>query len=286
MKKSIITLSLLSVFALTACGGGGSSTGIHKKTVGSKPINQTIEDSTKKPNPPSTKKDNTKEDKKQDKPDIISGNYLVGASRNNVGYTSFSLRGKDLNYIEMFGNKIPLSDPAAKPVDGWNHIGNGLVSSSEQLQYARHGAFQHGSEVYIFAQGEKAQSVPSTGKFTYEGHATLITVEGKDVFKDLKEGETKLLVRPTTSTFEIDFGKKSLVGSIGVGSGYNILLQANIDGVTFRRFGALRDYNVTGEFYGKNGEELAGTYSLDDKVSGTFGAKQVNKSSENKSSQP
>lgn len=290
--KSISALSLLSIFALTACGGGGSSGS--GKTEPAKPINNMknpapVTTTESKPTPQITKPvtQGPKEPTKQPEattyqPDTIHGNYLVGASRNNTGYTSFPLSGKNLDYLTIYGRKIPLFDPAQKPVDGWNTIGNGFVSSKEQLSYSRHGAFQHGSDIYIFAQGESSEKVPTQGKFTYQGEATIITVQGKDVFPDLKDKETRLLVTDTTSHFDVDFGQKSVVGSIKVEEGKNIILHADIKGTKFENWGGFNDLDVNGAFYGKNAEELAGTYSLDSKLSGTFGAKRIESKPEEK----
>lgn len=161
-----------------------------------------------------------------------------------------------------------------------------MVSSKEQLSYARHGAFQHGENVYIFAQGERTEKMPTSGHFSYEGQATILTVQGKEVFPDLKDKETRLLVEETTSYFDVDFGKKSVVGSIKLGEGRNILLEADIKGSKFTRWGGFKDYDVAGEFYGKNAEELAGTFYLLDKVSGTFGAKRKEEPSEEKPHSP
>lgn len=264
MKKLMKLFSLSTItLVLVGCGGGG---GGGSESSSPKPVNHT--NTIKQPTSEVKADDTHTTEISTPKEAKVKGAYIIGADRDNVGFTSFSLSGDKLDVLDAFPSSIPLVDPAYILKDGWYKIGNGVVNSSELLQYVRHGAVEDKRGVYIFAQGEKAENIPTSGKFTYKGHATLVSVLDK-------EDKGLQVVYGLDSTFDVDFDKKSLIGSIG-GSpeGKNIVFDADIKGDKFSKWGGLSGVSVDGAFYGKDASELGGTYLLRDVASGTFGAKR------------
>ncbi|KAE9533722.1 hypothetical protein A1D25_07645 [Ursidibacter arcticus] len=291
MKLSNISaMSLLSVFVLTACGGGSgggngnSSTSSTSSTNSTgKALNNIPENTNKapennhqnpetKPNDSGTEKSEPKvEDKK------IEG-YRLDAKRGDSGDFSWSLKGNDLNYLSVWGKKIPLIELGSEPNEkGWYSVGfnkQGLISSNQQLTYTRHGVFQPvtSNDVYIFAQGEKATEVPTMGAYNYKGQATMVYVDNNDANKILRLAEYP-------AEFIADFGKKELLGAISLLDQQNnvLPLTAEINGDKFKHWGGFDGVYVEGQFYGPQASELGGIYYKRDKFSGTFGAKKQEK---------
>lgn len=268
----LATLSL--IFALTACSSGGSS---DSPALVNKSTNTNTVNSQGSSNSPSTipSASNSEQEASQSiptqtpsTPKPVHGHYLVGADRNSVGLTAFSLSSDRLEILDHF-NSIPLSDPSQSPADGYYKIGNGIVNDSSFLKETKFGIVENG-RVYIFAQGNRTTDMPTSGTASYTGEAILVAVDKEDEFK-------RLGYFTVPAKFNADFGQKQLIGSLQLmelGADGNVVFDAEIKGDKFSNWGDIDGIDVNGAFYGKNASELGGVLLKRDLFSGSFGAKK------------
>lgn len=138
------------------------------------------------------------------------------------------------------------------------------VVSGRHMNYAKYGSYKDiagtGNE-YVFYQGQQtaANKVPSTGMATYQGRSTLVCGSCADN-RDING----------TSQFTVDFGNKSITGSL-THPNTTVNLAATINGNSFT--GAKDGFTTTGGFFGPNAEEISGVFTnQSQKISGAFGA--------------
>ena len=155
---------------------------------------------------------------------------------------------------------------------------NGLtITSGQTLSYMRFGARTNqnittnindiGTNHYAFAIGNitptsGADAVPTTGKAAYEGLATL--------------GHSNTTFGKGTSSFNVDFGAKTINGSVTNGP-FTVPLAGTINGASFN--GEKDGIAMQGNFYGPKAAELGGIFkgelvegSSFTPVLGSFGA--------------
>ena len=119
---------------------------------------------------------------------------------------------------------------------------------------------------YIVSLGKNATaSMPVSGTATYEGKAIHVYADNGKVLNAATVGN---------ATFQANFADKTLTGKItpnrNVGE---VNLSATISGNTFK--GSLDGASTKGGFYGKNADELTGTYVNEQKYYlGAFGAER------------
>ncbi|CWP07160.1 protein Ex13L [Neisseria meningitidis] len=116
----------------------------------------------------------------------------------------------------------------------------------------------------LFVQGQPTEALPE-GKAKYQGkvlHFRSRNVTDKTDWLD--EGSSYR----TTGTFtaEVDFGQKSVNGTINSGDGVYMgtkKFTATIEGSGFKGgWNTKEQGDVEGKFYGSNGDEMAGRYSF------------------------
>ena len=120
---------------------------------------------------------------------------------------------------------------------------------------------------YIVSLGKNATaSMPVSGTVAYEGKA---------VHSYANNGKGLNTVTDGNATFQANFADKTLTGKIiPKGEGLNeVNLSATISGNTFE--GDLNGTSTEGGFYGKNADELTGTYVNEQEYYlGAFGAER------------
>jgi len=162
--------------------------------------------------------------------------------------------GVTLNSKLIIGNGY--GDGVKRVVGGTkNNIRWGFVNSSNL------------KNSYIVAAGKNATaSMPMSGTVVYEGKA---------VYGYAKDGNAINTVTDGDATFQANFADKTLTGKI-IPKGEaldEVNLSATISGNTFE--GSLDSTSTKGGFYGKNADELTGTYVNEQKYYlGAFGAER------------
>ncbi|WP_274584768.1 Slam-dependent surface lipoprotein [Neisseria leonii] len=228
-------LSVAAVFGLAACGSGGGSapatTSTPSQTAPSKPA---VPSKPTTPVPPAA--------------GAVSGNYLKNGA---VQQTNGSSR----DVLVVDGKEIALVSPGVIS-GGFTNL-NGNVVSGSHMSYARYGSVAADGTRYTFAQGAPTADMPANGVATYNGLALHI--------QNGQQPNTR-----GTSRFTVDFGQKTLSGTIS-GVGTDVDLQGAISGNTFQ--GTHNGTAVSGGFYGPGAAELSGTYRNSAQgFEGAFGA--------------
>ena len=260
MKISQLSILVLTVFAVAACSSSGSS-------------------STTKPSTgtPTTKPSNNQNNKPGNNQGaggadaVVSGNILkidqnnkkdslvVNKPHSSTAVNTLEVDGQKFDIMLLTGPFLHMQDHTYKrDVGGTN------------LSYSRFGMItlrEKGID-YLFAQGTETKNMPTTGIAKYQGRAVY---GNRELDKDA--GKESYNMMPANSSFDVDFGKKTVTGTISNAEKKfaDISLSAKIDG---NRFEGVKDnYTTKGGFYGPDAAEMAGTFvSKDYKSGGAFGA--------------
>ena len=121
----------------------------------------------------------------------------------------------------------------------------------------------------LFYNGAPTQNMPVTGLASYKGDSIILS---DDISDDSDEVAGQ-------SSFDVDFGAKTLSGSITANNAPTINVSANISGNSFEgtaKSTKLTDGAVEGKFYGNNAVELGGLAKANDNSwgAGFVGKKQ------------
>lgn len=270
--KHTLLLTVLSV-ALAACGSGGGSGG------GSGDSNSSSNSSSNSPAP-----NNSSNKKVELKKDKVTGLSFTG--NNSIFFDSYE-RDNNIDKLSVRGKDIPLVGSDMIRNDGWLQDAKSTTSGvttrmiGDNLKNARYGLVvdQMSHEGILFAQGRETdvENIPASGSARYEGQH-LIEVDNKDN----KFSNAKYYLVTGKATLDVNFGDKTISGAFEVpaedGKGKaDLPFNAQIKGNKFSNEDAssVRSLRVSGGFYGKNAEEVAGVYNNFNRYGGAFGAKKV-----------
>jgi hypothetical protein len=270
--KHTLLLTVLSV-ALAACGSGGGSGD------GSGDSNSSSNSSSNSPAP-----NNSSNKKVESKKDKVTGLSFTG--NNSIFFDSYE-RDNNIDKLSVRGKDIPLIGSDMIRNDGWLQDAKSTTSGvttrmiGDNLKNARYGLVvdQMSNEGILFAQGRETdvENIPANGSARYEGQH-LIEVDNKDN----KFSNAKYYLVTGKATLDVNFGDKTISGAFEVpakdGKGKaDLPFNAQIKGNKFSNEAAssVRSLRVSGGFYGKNAEEVAGVYNNFNRYGGAFGAKKV-----------
>ena len=270
--KHTLLLTVLSV-ALAACSGGGSGSGDNNTNANISNNNSF----SPAPNNSSNKKVESKKDK-------VTGLSFTG--NNSIFFDSYE-RDNNIDKLSVRGKDIPLVGSDMIRNDGWLQDAKSTTSGvttrmiGDNLKNARYGLVvdQMSHEGILFAQGRETdvENIPASGSARYEGQH-LIEVDNKDN----KFSNAKYYLVTGKATLDVNFGDKTISGAFEVpaedGKGKaDLPFNAQIKGNKFSNEDAssVRSLRVSGGFYGKNAEEVAGVYNNFNRYGGAFGAKKV-----------
>lgn len=252
MKNTFALMATLSALTLTACGGGGGSdspVSVNPQTNGGNNVVPLSYDYAIFENGERVDENNSEPTYPQNRLNIMN------------------LDGRNLEILPtgVTGSIVSLEDKSKgirKTVGG-------------NLSYARYGIISYDKEKkdYVFYQSIASETsiIPKTGTATYKGYAVAIRPSDREISKG-------------TSSFNVDFDKKTLTGEIKTEKFGNFVFnQGEIH--KYNNFSLKGDKNLlgTGEFAGKNAEEITGYFSQKEDRSynpskndiyGTFGAKK------------
>lgn len=263
--KHTLLLTALSV-ALAACsGGGGSGSSAGNNNTGSQP-------------------NKIKHEKVEHKKDKVTGVSFSG--NNTFSFTSYE-RNNDINKLEISGKDIPLVEANMVRNNGWltdrslNTSGGTTRMIGDNLTNARYGFVidQTARKAVLFAHGKETNvaNVPTSGSARYEGQHVIEVDNKSNVFSN-----TKYYLATGKATLDVNFSDKTVAGELEVPSNGgkstdSLPFNAKINGNKFSNEGSLtlKTVHVSGGFYGKNAEEVAGVYNNFNSFGGAFGAKKV-----------
>ena len=152
--------------------------------------------------------------------------------------------------------------------------GTRIIASDSGLSYSRFGAY-FGLDKTDAEIANGAQATPTNYLFSMGQVTTNMPTTGTAVYNGLSLGSsTGNLYERGTSTFNVDFGSKTISGTV-TNDAYSADLRGTISGAAFS--GTHNGVNMSGNFYGPNAAELGGVYngtSNGRSVVGSFGAKR------------
>lgn len=264
--KHTLLLTTLSV-ALAACGSGGGSGNSNSNNT-STPVNK------------------TKTEKVEHKKDKLAVTGVSFAGNDTFLFTSYE-RNNDINKLNIRGKEIPLVESNMVRNNGWLTDGRSTTSGGttrmigDNLTNARYGFVidQTARKAVLFAHGKETNvaNVPTSGSARYEGQHVIEVDNKSNVFSN-----TKYYLATGKATLDVNFSDKTVAGALEVPSNGgkstdSLPFNAKINGNKFSNEGSLtlKTVHVSGGFYGKNAEEVAGVYNNFNTLGGAFGAKKI-----------
>ena len=267
MKNAIVKFSLtaLAAFTLAACGSsGGSSDNTAAASHDQK--TQVTPSKTNLPTQNSTKANQT----------VTGSAVVISGQDDKVQVKNVKFNDANINQLEVDGQKITLTQPGFYS-GGWQRIKNRIndtaVCCGKYANVRMGVSLSNGpaEDDILFYKGIPTQNMPVTGLASYKGDSIILSDDiDDDSDEDAVAGQ---------SSFDVNFGAKTLSGSITANNVPTINISANISGNSFEgtaKSTKLTDGAVEGKFYGNNAVELGGLAKANDNSwgAGFVGKKQ------------
>ena len=261
MKNSIVKFSLtaLAAFTLAACGSSGGSSD-NTAAPSNEQKTQATPSKTNLPTQNSTKANQT----------VTGSAFVISGQDDKVQVKNVKFNNANINQLEVDGQKITLTYPGIY-AGSWQRINNTAVCCGKYANVRMGVSLSNGptEKDILFYNGAPTQNMPVTGLASYKGDSIILSDDiGDD--SDAVAGQ---------SSFDVDFGAKTLSGSITANNVPTINISANISGNSFEgtaKSTKLTDGAVEGKFYGNNAVELGGLAKANDNSwgAGFVGKKQ------------
>ena len=261
MKNAIVKFSLtaLAAFTLAACGSSGGSSD-NTAAPSNEQKTQATPSKTNLPTQNSTKANQT----------VTGSAFVISEQDNKVQVKNVKFNNANINQLEVDGQTITLTYPGIY-AGSWQRINNTAVCCGKYANVRMGVSLSNGptEKDILFYNGAPTQNMPVTGLVSYKGDSIILSDDiGDD--SDAVAGQ---------SSFDVDFGAKTLSGSITANNAPTINISANISGNSFEgtaKSTKLTDGAVEGKFYGNNAVELGGLAKANDNSwgAGFVGKKQ------------
>ncbi|TNH09639.1 Slam-dependent surface lipoprotein [Testudinibacter sp. TR-2022] len=245
-----LSLTALCLGLITACGGSsGSGGGGDNSGNTATPVNDNTTSPTTNVDTPSTPNTETNNTTGQVAKIFVDGE----ASKINI----IDLTSPNLNTITIDGQTIQVMSGIY--AGGWSNIREGNVTTTVccgKYDSAKIGFYDLGEDApaYLFYNGTVTakNDIPQSGVATYTGDSLIFPGVTDENLPDQIKG---------TSTFNADFGNKTLSGSLDSAQA-TVTVNAKINENTLSGTATSSvdpgTANVDGKFYGNNAKQLAG----------------------------
>ena len=261
MKNTIVKFSLtaLAAFTLAACGSSGGSSD-NTAAPSNEQKTQATPSKTNLPTQNSTKANQT----------VTGSAVVISGQDDKVQVKNVKFNNANINQLEVDGQTITLTYPGIY-AGSWQRINNTAVCCGKYANVRMGVSLSNGptEKDILFYNGIPTQNMPVTGLASYKGDSIILSDDISDD-SDAVAGQ---------SSFDVDFGAKTLSGSITANNVPTINISANISGNSFEgtaKSTKLTDGAVEGKFYGNNAVELGGLAKANDNSwgAGFVGKKQ------------
>mgnify|MGYP002754594741 CR=1 FL=1 len=205
MKNAIVKFSLtaLAAFTLAACGSGGGGSD-NTAASSNEQKTQMTPSKTNQPTPNSTEANQNQT--------FTGSAFVVSEQDDKVQVKNVKFNDANINQLEVDGQKITLTYPGVYS-GGWQRVKNRIndtdVCCGIKYQNVRMGvSLSNGpaEDDILFYNGAPTQNMPVTGLASYKGDSIILSDEiSDDSDEDTVAGQ---------SSFDVDFGAKTLSGSI------------------------------------------------------------------------
>ena len=262
MKNAIVKFSLtaLAAFTLAACGSSGGGSSDNTAAPSNEQKTQATPSKTNLPTQNSTKANQT----------VTGSAFVISEQDDKVQVKNVKFNDANINQLEVDGQKITLTYPGIY-AGSWQRINNTAVCCGKYANVRMGVSLSKGptEKDILFYNGAPTQNMPVTGLASYKGDSIILSDDISDD-SDAVAGQ---------SSFDVDFGAKTLSGSITANNVPTINISANISGNSFEgtaKSTKLTDGAVEGKFYGNNAVELGGLAKANDNSwgAGFVGKKQ------------
>ena len=245
MKNAIVKFSLtaLAAFTLAACGSSGGSSD-NTAAPSNEQKTQATPSKTNLPTQNSTKANQT----------VTGSAIVISGQDDKVQVKNVKFNDANINQLEVDGQKITLTYPGIY-AGSWQRINNTAVCCGKYANVRMGVSLSKGptEDDILFYNGIPTQNMPVTGLASYKGDSIILSDDiGDDSDEDAVAGQ---------SSFDVDFGAKTLSGSITANNAPTINISANISGNSFEgtaKSTKLTNGAVEGKFYGNDAAELGG----------------------------
>ena len=263
MKNAIVKFSLtaLAAFTLAACGSSGGSS----DNTAAPSNEQKTQATPSKTNLPT--QNSTKANQNQT---FTGSAFVISEQDDKVQVKNVKFNNANINQLEVDGQTITLTYPGIY-AGSWQRINNTAVCCGKYANVRMGVSSSNGptEKDILFYNGAPTQNMPVTGLASYKGDSIILSDDISDD-SDAVAGQ---------SSFDVDFGAKTLSGSITANNVPTINISANISGNSFEgtaKSTKLTDGAVEGKFYGNNAVELGGLAKANDNSwgAGFVGKKQ------------
>ena len=263
MKNTIVKFSLtaLAAFTLAACGSSGGSSD-NTAAPSNEQKTQMTPSKTNQPTPNSTEANQNQT--------FTGSAFVISEQDDKVQVKNVKFNDANINQLEVDGQKITLTYPGIY-AGSWQRVNNTAVCCGKYANVRMGVSLSNGptEKDILFYNGAPTQNMPVTGLASYKGDSIILS---DDISDDSDEVAGQ-------SSFDVDFGAKTLSGSITANNAPTINVSANISGNSFEgtaKSTKLTDGAVEGKFYGNNALELGGLAKANDNSwgAGFVGKKQ------------
>ena len=263
MKNAIVKFSLtaLAAFTLAACGSSGGSS----DNTAAPSNEQKTQATPSKTNLPT--QNSTKANQNQT---FTGSAFVISEQDDKVQVKNVKFNNANINQLEVDGQTITLTYPGIY-AGSWQRINNTAVCCGKYANVRMGVSLSKGptEKDILFYNGAPTQNMPVTGLASYKGDSIILSDDISDD-SDAVAGQ---------SSFDVNFGAKTLSGSITANNVPTINISANISGNSFEgtaKSTKLTDGAVEGKFYGNNAVELGRLANANDNSwgAGFVGKKQ------------
>lgn len=264
MKNSIVKFSLtaLAAFTLTACGSSGGGSSDNTAAASHDQKTQVTPSKTDLPTSNSTEANQNQT--------FTGSAFVISEQDDKVQVKNVKFNNANINQLEVDGQTITLTYPGIY-AGSWQRINNTAVCCGKYANVRMGVSLSNGptEKDILFYNGIPTQNMPVTGLASYKGDSIILS---DDIGDDSDEVAGQ-------SSFDVNFGAKTLSGSITANNAPTINISANISGNSFEgtaKSTKLTDGAVEGKFYGNDATELGGLAKANDNSwgAGFVGKKQ------------
>ena len=264
MKNSIVKFSLtaLAAFTLAACGSSGGGSSDNTAAASHDQKTQVTPSKTDLPTSNSTEANQNQT--------FTGSAFVISEQDDKVQVKNVKFNNANINQLEVDGQTITLTYPGIY-AGSWQRINNTAVCCGKYANVRMGVSLSNGptEKDILFYNGIPTQNMPVTGLASYKGDSIILS---DDIGDDSDEVACQ-------SSFDVNFGAKTLSGSITANNAPTINISANISGNSFEgtaKSTKLTDGAVEGKFYGNDATELGGLAKANDNSwgAGFVGKKQ------------
>lgn len=279
MKKHALGVLTLAVGSLlTACGGGSGSSGVVRDALlDSKPMvnNNTTNNGANNNVPENGSPENGSPENNNTNTNDLNENITPPLQLKTTKYGQVIAQPKGQSVSEDMLKEIPnVSDIKTLIINGHKFslgtVGDyaGVDKHTYNLNHVSYGLiddYARSRMEYAYYQGNRMVDMPKSGVAKYEGGLVVSCNDELVCRNEYHSGK---------SSFEVNFGEKSLTGSLSA-LGTTLQVAGEIQGSTFS--GNHQDTKISGAFFGDNAQEMAGVFYHENaktglEAGGAFGA--------------